>query len=139
MTRHPTIHAARLFAERVRDAQRMAAAMGLPPEKLRVITEDVGGGFGMKTPPYPSTWRCWWRRNKRGGRCIDVDARGVLPQRQQARDMRGEGELALDANGKFLALRIRCLVNLGAFVGSVSAHIVTNNLLAACPACIASR
>ena len=27
--------------------------MGVPNEKLRVITEDVGGAFGMKTPPYP--------------------------------------------------------------------------------------
>src|SRR5262249_57151297 len=31
----------------------MAAAMGVAPDKIRVTTQDVGGGFGMKTPPYP--------------------------------------------------------------------------------------
>jgi carbon-monoxide dehydrogenase large subunit len=51
----------------------------------------------------------------------------------QARDMLGDGELALDANGKFLALRMRCLVNLGAFVGSVGVHITTNNFARCLP------
>jgi carbon-monoxide dehydrogenase large subunit len=45
----------------------------------------------------------------------------------QARDMLTEGELALDEKGKFLALRVRNLVNLGAFMGAVGAHLATNN------------
>jgi carbon-monoxide dehydrogenase large subunit len=112
----------------------MAAAMGLPPEKLRVITEDVGGGFGMKTPPYPEYVALLVAAKKAGRPVHWMSTRGEsFLSDNQARDMRGEGELALDANGKFLALRIRCLVNLGAFVGSVSAHIVTNNFARCLP------
>src|SRR5499426_4554808 len=46
-----TLHVCSQSADSLRNLT--AAVMGLPPEKLRVITEDVGGAFGMKTPPYP--------------------------------------------------------------------------------------
>jgi carbon-monoxide dehydrogenase large subunit len=46
---------------------------------------------------------------------------------QQARDTVTEAELAIDDKGKFLALRVKHLANLGAFIGSVGAHIQTNN------------
>jgi carbon-monoxide dehydrogenase large subunit len=52
----------------------------------------------------------------------------------QARDMLTEGELALDPKGKFLALRVRNLVNLGAFVGAVGVHLATNNFARCYPA-----
>ena len=113
----------------------MAAAMGLPAEKIRVITEDVGGGFGMKTTPYPE-YVALMVAAKKAGRAVhwmSTRAESFLSD-NQARDMHGEGELALDANGKFLALRIRCLVNLGAFVGSVGVHLATNNFARCLPA-----
>src|SRR5260370_16643827 len=52
----------------------------------------------------------------------------------QARDMFADGELALDENGKFLALRLSCVVNLGAYVGSVGVHLATNNFARCLPA-----
>ena len=46
-----TLHVCSQSADSLRNLT--AAVMGVPNEKLRVITEDVGGAFGMKTPPYP--------------------------------------------------------------------------------------
>jgi aerobic carbon-monoxide dehydrogenase large subunit len=112
----------------------MAAAMGLPTEKIRVITEDVGGGFGMKSPPYPEYVALLVAAKKTGRpvHWMSTRAESFLSD-NQARDMRGRGELALDANGKFLALRIHCLVNLGAFVGPVGVHLATNNFARCLP------
>jgi aerobic carbon-monoxide dehydrogenase large subunit len=112
----------------------MAAAMGVPPEKIRVITEDVGGGFGMKTPPYPE-YVALLVAAKMTGRPVHwmaTRAESFLSD-NQARDMLGEGALALDDNGQFIALRMRCLVNLGAFVGSVGVHLATNNFARCLP------
>jgi aerobic carbon-monoxide dehydrogenase large subunit len=112
----------------------MAAAMNLPTDKIRVLTEEVGGGFGMKTPPYPEYVALMVAARKTGRPVHWMASRAEsFLSDNQARDMRGEGELALDANGKFLALRIHCLVNLGAFVGSVGVHLATNNFARCLP------
>jgi len=112
----------------------VAAALAVPVDKLRVITEDVGGGFGMKTPPYPEYVALLVAAKKTGRSVHWMSTRAESFQSDnQARDMLGDGELALDANGKFLALRMRCLVNLGAFVGSVGVHITTNNFARCLP------
>jgi aerobic carbon-monoxide dehydrogenase large subunit len=112
----------------------LAATLGLPPEKIRVITEDVGGGFGMKSAPYPE-YAALMVAAKKTGRPVhwmSTRAEAFLSD-CQARDRLDEGELAVDTNGKFLALRLRCLVNLGAFVGPVSVHIATNNFARCLP------
>jgi carbon-monoxide dehydrogenase large subunit len=120
-------------AQALRD--QLLPIMGLKPEQLRLITEDVGGGFGMKTSPYPEH-PALLVATKRLGRPVHwmaTRAEACLSD-NQARDMLIEGELALDDKGKFLALRIRNLVNLGAYVGSVAAHIATNNFTRCFPA-----
>ncbi len=109
--------------------------MGLKREQLRVISEDVGGAFGLKTGPYPeypallvaakTTGRPVHWMSTRGEACLSDN---------QARDMLTEGELAIDLKGKFIALRVRNLVNLGAFVGAVAAHLATNNFTRCFPA-----
>ena len=93
-----------------------AGVMGVPPEKLRVITEDVGGAFGMKTPFY--------RNTRLAGRVAPDRPPVHWPSTRseafltdtQARDTVTEAELALDDRGKFLALRVRHLCNQGAYV-----------------------
>ena len=113
----------------------LAAAMGIEPNRLRVITEDVGGAFGMKSPVYPEypallvatkTLRrpVHWMANRAESFLTD----------NQARDMFADGELALDDRGKFLALRLSCVVNLGAYVGFVGVHLATNNFARCFPA-----
>jgi len=102
--------------------------MGLKREQLRVISEDVGGAFGLKTGTYPE-YPALLVAAKTVGRPVhwmSTRAEACLSD-NQARDMLLDGELALDDKGRFLALRVRNLVNLGAFVGPVAAHLATNN------------
>src|SRR5262249_4565837 len=93
----------------------LAAALGVEPSRLRVITEDVGGAFGMKTPVYPE-YPALLIAAKRLGRPVHwmaSRAESFLTD-NQARDTFADVELALDENGKFQALRLSCVVNLGA-------------------------
>jgi carbon-monoxide dehydrogenase large subunit len=113
----------------------LAAALGVEPSRLRVVTEDVGGAFGMKTPVYPE-YPALLVAAKQLGRPVHwmaSRAESFLTD-NQARDMFADGELALDEKGKFQALRLSCVVNLGAYVGSVGVHLATNNFARCFPA-----
>jgi carbon-monoxide dehydrogenase large subunit len=117
----------------MRDA--LLPIMGLKPEQLRVTTEDVGGAFGLKTGPYPE-YPALLVAAKTIGRPVhwmSTRAEACLSD-NQARDMLTAGELALDDKGRFLALRVHNLVNLGAFVGAVGVHLATNNFTRCYPA-----
>jgi carbon-monoxide dehydrogenase large subunit len=113
----------------------LAAAMGIEPNRLRVITEDVGGAFGMKSPVYPEypALLVAARALGRPVHWMASRAESFLTD-NQARDMFGDGELALDERGKFVALRLSCVVNLGAYVGFVGVHLATNNFARCFPA-----
>jgi len=117
----------------LRDA--LAAAMGIAPDKLRIITEDVGGAFGMKSPVYPEypALLVAARMLGRPVHWMASRAESFLSD-NQARDMLADGELALDAKGQFLALRLSCVVNLGAYVGLVGVHLATYNFARCLPA-----
>jgi carbon-monoxide dehydrogenase large subunit len=113
----------------------LAVAAGIEPGKLRVITEDVGGAFGMKSSVYPE-YPVLLVAAKQLGRPVHWmggRSESFLTD-NQARDMFADGELALDENGKFLALRLSCVVNLGAYVGFVGVHLATNNFARCFPA-----
>jgi aerobic carbon-monoxide dehydrogenase large subunit len=104
------------------------AMMGWPKEKLRVITEDVGGAFGLKTAGYPE-YPALLVAAKLAGRPVAwmaTRSESFLSD-QQARDTVTEAELAIDQKGKFLALRVKHIASMGAFVGVPGAHIQTNN------------
>ncbi len=97
-------------------------------KKLRVITEDVGGAFGMKSGPYPEYFALLVAAKKIGRPVHWMSTRSeAFVTDNQARDAYTDAELALDEDGKFLALRVRHLANQGAFIGSVGAHINTSN------------
>ena len=106
----------------------LIAMMGWPREKLRVITEDVGGAFGLKTAGYPEypTLLVAAKLTGRPVAWMATRAESFLSD-QQARDTVTDAELALDAKGKFLALRVKHIANMGAFIGVPGAHIQTNN------------
>jgi carbon-monoxide dehydrogenase large subunit len=109
--------------------------MGLPRERLRVISEDVGGAFGMKTPAYPE-YPSLLVAAKLTGRPVAwmaTRSESFLSD-QQARDTVTEAELAIDAKGKFLALRVKHIASMGAFIGVPGAHIQTNNFSRCFPA-----
>jgi carbon-monoxide dehydrogenase large subunit len=102
----------------------MAAVLGIPNERLHVVTEDVGGAFGLKTGPYPEYAAICAAARKIGRpvHWMSTRAEAFLSD-NHARDTYDEAELALDPRGKFLALRIRHLANMGAYLGPVGAHI----------------
>ncbi len=106
----------------------LSAMTNIPREKLRVITEDVGGAFGLKTAAYPE-YPSLLVAAKLTGRPVAwmaTRSESFLSD-QQARDTVTEAELAIDEKGKFLALRVTHVANMGAFMGVPGAHIQTNN------------
>ncbi len=100
----------------------------IPPQQLRVITPDVGGGFGMKVQAYPE-YAALLFAARRVGRPVKWRATRVesFLADTHGRDGMLEGELALDATGRFLALRARTRVGIGAYVSAFAAVFGTNN------------
>ena len=100
----------------------------IPPQQLRVVTPDVGGGFGMKVQAYPE-YAALLFAARRVGRPVKWRATRVesFLADTHGRDGMLEAELALDATGRFLALRVRTRVGIGAYVTAFAAVFGTNN------------
>ena len=90
----------------------------IPETKLRVISPDVGGGFGMKHGGYPEDALVVWASRRVGGRPVKwVSTRSeALLGDSQGRDQVVTGELALDERGKILGLRVNALHAMGSHV-----------------------
>ena len=116
-------------------AGNIAPIMGLKPEQIRVYAEDVGGAFGMKAPVYPEYIALLAAAKivKRPVHWMSTRSESFVSD-NQARDTITEAELAIDANGKFEALRIRHLSSMGAYCTANGAHIQTNNFARCFPA-----
>ena len=101
----------------------------VPENKLRVVSEDMGGAFGMRSGPYNEYTLCLWAA-KNLDRPVKWtgDRTECLMSDDHARDNVTTAELALDKNGKFLALRVRTVANLGAYLTLLGPHSPTNNL-----------
>jgi carbon-monoxide dehydrogenase large subunit len=85
-------------------------------QNTRVLVGDVGGGFGMKTGPYPEDVAVAYAalQVKRPVKWIS-DRTEELQATVHGRDVISHAEMALDADGKVLALRIRSFANIGAY------------------------
>ncbi len=127
-----TLHACSQSADGMRG--QAASIMGVPNDKLRVITQDVGGAFGMKTTCYPEYIALLVAARKVGRPVHWQSTRSeAFISDAQARDAISEAELALDDKGKFLALRVRHLCNQGAYVANAGININTNNFARCLP------
>jgi aerobic carbon-monoxide dehydrogenase large subunit len=106
----------------------VAATLGVPTEKVVVVTDDVGGAFGMKTPLYPEyiALLVAARALQRPVHWMSSRTEAFLSD-NQARDTVTEGTLALDKDGRFLALHMDVLADMGAFLSTASAFIATSN------------
>lgn len=112
----------------------LAPILGVPNQRLRVVTEDVGGAFGLKTGPYPEYLAILVAARKIGRPVHWMSNRAeAFLSDNHARDAYSDVELALDERGKFLALRIRHLGSMGAYIGAVGANIQTVNLARCLP------
>jgi aerobic carbon-monoxide dehydrogenase large subunit len=101
----------------------------VPHSDMHVITGEVGGSFGMKSGAYPEPALVLWAA-KRFGRPVKwtSDRREGFVTDEHGRDNVSTAELALDANGKFLALRVAITLNIGAYLTPRSAGPGTNNV-----------
>ncbi len=105
----------------------LVAALRLDPARVRVVTGDVGGGFGVRSPCYGENALVLWasRRLGRPVKWIATRAESFLAD-FQARDFHVEGALGLDRDGRFLGLALDYIGNLGAYPVSFA---VLSNLL----------
>jgi carbon-monoxide dehydrogenase large subunit len=94
----------------------------IPETKLRVISPDVGGGFGMKHGGYPEDALVVWASRRVGGRPVKwVSTRSeALLGDSQGRDQVVTGEIALDEHGKLLGMRVNALHAMGSHVFGAS-------------------
>ena len=99
---------------------------GLPAEKFRVVTPDVGGGFGMKLYLYPE-YALVCMAARRLGRPVKwtSERTEAFVSDTHGRDNITLGELATDRDGRFLALRTRNTANMGAYLSTFAPFIPT--------------
>src|SRR6185437_8863984 len=96
----------------------------LPSEKLRVVTKDVGGGFGTKNMMYREYALVAEAARRLGASGSWIGDRGEhFLGDAQGRDNVTTAEMAMDENGKFLALRVDILGNLGAYLSMFAPYI----------------
>jgi len=102
---------------------------GIPETKLRVVAHDVGGGFGMKGDTYPEEGLVLWasRRLGRPVKWTATRSESLLGD-DHGRDQVVTGEMALDENGKILAIRAQALHAVGAFVSGAAVVPVVYSL-----------
>ena len=103
-----------------------AFVLGIPEHKLRVVAPDVGGGFGSKIYHYAEEAFCTWAAKQVGRPVKWTSTRSeAFMSDAHGRDHVTRIELALDAEGHFLALRTNTLANMGAYLSTFAPCIPT--------------
>ncbi len=104
----------------------IAPVFNVEPDKFRIVTPDVGGGFGMKLVLYAEhVLTCYAARK------LDAPVQWAAERGEaflcdtQGRDNVTLGELAIDKDGNFLALRTRNIANMGAYLSTFAPYIPT--------------
>jgi len=113
-----TLYADVQYPHRVRQAL-ATRIFKIPESKVRVIAGDVGGGFGTKGWQYPEH-RLVLLAAKKLRRPVKwtCERSEAIQADEHARDNVSDAELALDKDGRFLALRVKTLANVGAYISS---------------------
>jgi carbon-monoxide dehydrogenase large subunit len=98
----------------------------VPPEKLRVMSPDSGGGFGLRSKNFPESAMVLWAAKKLGRPVKWRSGRSeTFVCDPHGRDHVTEAEMAFDANGKALGLRVRTLAAMGAYLCDFGPRIPT--------------
>jgi len=103
-----------------------AFVLNIPEHKLRIVSPDVGGGFGSKIPHYPEEIAVTWAA-KQIGRPVKWTAERSesFLSDTHGRDHVTRAELACDKNGKFLGLRVQTTANMGAYLSTFGPLVPT--------------
>jgi carbon-monoxide dehydrogenase large subunit len=95
----------------------LSVVLGVPSEKVRIVAEEVGGGFGVRFNAYPEYGTLLYAAKKLGRPVKWVGTRSeVFLGDEQARDIVHTSEMALDASGRILGMRFDYVSNMGAYV-----------------------
>src|SRR5258708_4517291 len=103
-----------------------AFVLGIPEHKLRVISPDVGGGFGSKIFIYPEECVAVW-----ASRALSRPVKWTAERRESfmtdahGRDHHTEAEMALDKDGRILGMRVKTVANLGAYLSLFAPAVPT--------------
>ena len=117
----------------------LADLLKVPADKLRVLTGNVGGSFGMKAGAYPEYVPVLHAARMLGRPVKWVDDRsGAFVSDQHGRDHETDAELALDAEGRFLAVRLNVFSNMGGYLPGGGPMMATANLLKNTPSLYAT-
>jgi carbon-monoxide dehydrogenase large subunit len=104
----------------------IAKALGVAETALRIITPDVGGGFGMKGFVYPEQVLVCHAARDLAAAVKWTSSRGeAFLSDTHGRDNIAHGELALAADGTFLALRVHTVANMGAYLSQFGPFVPT--------------
>ena len=130
---HPSKDSYELFAGSsgaVRLKIEIAEVLGIKPQSLRVVSGDVGGNFGTRNSVYPEYPLVLWAAKR-----VDRPIKWVCERTEaflsdyQGRDMITEAELALDKDGRFLALKGSIISNIGAHTVSYVAIVKSAGMM----------
>lgn len=104
----------------------LCQVFGLPETRLDVVAPDIGGGFGMKAYAYPEEVALLWAARRLGGRIAWTGDRseGFLAD-SGGRDHLAGVRLALDGDGRFLALAVEIAANMGAYLSQHAPAVPT--------------
>ncbi|HYE50948.1 MAG TPA: xanthine dehydrogenase family protein molybdopterin-binding subunit [Azospirillaceae bacterium] len=104
----------------------LSKLLKLPKDGLQVVTGDVGGGFGMKMFVYPEYALVLHAARELGRPVKWASDRGeAFLSDDHGRDNLSRAALALDADGRFLAIRVETAANLGAYLSNYAPYIPT--------------
>ncbi|MBP0446051.1 xanthine dehydrogenase family protein molybdopterin-binding subunit [Roseomonas sp. SSH11] len=112
-------------AHRIRD-NLAKHAFGVPPEMIRVVSPDVGGGFGVRGKLVPENVMVLWAARRLGRPVKWLAGRTETFQSDpHGRDQVTHAEMALDGNGRCLGVRIRTIAGMGAYLQDMGPRIPT--------------
>jgi carbon-monoxide dehydrogenase large subunit len=112
----------------------VAGAMNIKPEQLHIVTDDLGGAFGMKGWCYPEYVAMLHaaRDLKKPIHWVSTRSEAFLTD-NQGRDSFWSAELALNKRGRFLGLKVDCIGNMGAYFTGVAHFCVTTHVSGCLP------
>ncbi len=113
--------------------------LNIPQDKVRVVSKDTGGGFGIRSKTYPETAMVAFaaHRLKKSVKW-QGDRSETFMSDYQGRDQLNHAEMGLDQNGKIVALKVETIVNVGAYLSEMACACRWRAVAASFPACIMS-